>query len=93
MVWCGGPTSVTSPAISMTDTAGSNALIWMVGFADNLLHAHDAETGQEVFAGGTDVVTSVQRFQAAIVAHGRVFVVGDRVYAFTRSAPADASVD
>jgi len=94
MVWCGGPKSLTSPAISMTDTAGSNALIWMSGTEDKL-HAHDAETGAEVFAGGTDadLIPGVQKYQTAIIAHGRVFIVGARVYAFTPSAPADASVD
>jgi hypothetical protein len=55
----------------------------MVGLVDNKLHAHDGETGQEVFAGGGALLTGVQRFQPVIVAHGRVFIVGERVYAFT----------
>ena len=82
MVWCGGPTSVTAPAVSMTDVSGANAIIWMVG-TDNLLHGHDAETGAEIFAGGTDLVYGVQKYQTAIVAHGRVFIAGTQVYAFT----------
>jgi hypothetical protein len=49
---------------------------------DNKLHAHDAETGQELFAGGTALLMGVPRFRPVIVAHGRVFIVGERVYAF-----------
>ena len=84
-VWCGGPASLASPAVSMTDAQGANALIWMTGLLDDKLHAHDAETGAEIFAGGTDLdlVPGVQKHHTAIVAHGRVFVVGARVYAFT----------
>jgi hypothetical protein len=93
-VWCGGPKSLASPAVSMTDAQGANALIWMVSLYDTL-HAHDAETGAEIFAGGTDldVIPGVQKYQSAIVAHGRVFVVGARVYAFKTNAPEDASAD
>jgi len=92
--WCGGPKSFASPAISMTDAQGANALIWMVSLFDKL-HANDAETGAEIFAGGTDLdlIPGVQRHQTAIVAHGRVFVVGARVYAFRTNLPADASAD
>ena len=51
---------------------------------DNKLHAHDGETGQELFAGGTDLLYGVQSIPAGNgVAHGRVFIVGERVYAFT----------
>jgi len=82
MVWCGGPKSVTAPAVSMTDTSGANAIIWMVG-TDDMLHGHDAENGTEIFAGAGGLIPGVQHFQSAIVAHGRVFVVGTRVYAFT----------
>jgi hypothetical protein len=93
-VWCGGPKSFASPAVSMTDGQGANALIWMVDLTDRL-HAHDAETGAEIFAGGTDVdlIPGVQKHQVAIVAHGRVFVVGARVYAFKTNAAEDASAD
>jgi hypothetical protein len=92
--WCGGPKSFASPTISMTDAQGANALIWMVSLYERL-YAHDAETGAEIFAGGTDLdlIPGVQKYQAAIVAHGRVFVVGARVYAFRTNVPADASAD
>jgi outer membrane protein assembly factor BamB len=93
-VWCGGPNSFSSPTVSMIDAQGTNALIWVVGL-DDKLHAYDAETGAEIFAGGTDLdlIPGVQKYQAAIVAHGRVFVVGARVYAFKTNAAADASAD
>ena len=62
---------------------------------DDRLYAHDAETGAEIFAGGTDLdlIPGVQKYQTADVAHGRVFVVGARVYAFRTNAPEDASAD
>src|SRR5262249_37663445 len=92
-VWCGGPKSFSAPAVSVTDAAGSNAIIWMISYEDNMLHGTDAETGGEVFAGAGSPMTGIVRYQSVIVAHGRVFVVGDHVWAFTPGAPADASTD
>jgi hypothetical protein len=85
--WCAGPASFSAPAVTVTDAAGSNAIIWMVSLVDNMLHGTDGETGVEVFAGAASPLTGVQRFQSAIFAHGRVFVVGDHVWAFTTAAP------
>lgn len=41
-VWCGGPQSFSSPAVSMIDAQGTNALIWVAGL-DDKLHAYDAK--------------------------------------------------
>jgi hypothetical protein len=79
----------------MSNASGADAVIWMVGTPDDMLHGHDAENGQEIFAGAGDLIPGVQKFQTAIVAHGRVFIAGARVYAFkpTGGAAADASRD
>jgi outer membrane protein assembly factor BamB len=84
IAWCAGAATLVSASVSMTDAQGSNALVWTVG-SDNRLRALDATTGQTVYAGGssTDVMSSVQRYQAPVVANGRVFVAANnRVYAF-----------
>ncbi len=85
VAWCGGPTTQDSPAVSATDAAGTDAVVWIVG-SDNKLYGLDGETGQSLFAGGTstDTMSSVQKFETPIVANGRVFVAANnQVYAFT----------
>ena len=85
MAWCGGPSTQASPAVSATDTQGTDAVVWIVG-SDNKLYALDGDTGKSIFAGGasTDTMSSVQKFIPPIVANGRVFVAANnQVYAFT----------
>jgi outer membrane protein assembly factor BamB len=84
MTWCGGPKSVNAPAVSMIDADGTDAIVWMVG-TDAKLHGHDGETGVEIFGGGPDAnaMPGIQKLHTPIVAHGRIFLVGDRVYALT----------
>ena len=85
MAWCGGPSTQDSPAVSVTDTQGTDAVVWIVG-NDNKLYGLDGDTGKSIFAGGAaaDAVSSVQKFETPIVANGRVFVAANnQVYAFT----------
>lgn len=85
MAWCGGPRTLGSPAVSTSDDQGNDAIVWITG-NDSKLYALDGETGQAIFSGGksTDTMTSINNFQTAIVANGRVFVAASaQVYAFT----------
>lgn len=82
--WCAPERDLSSPITTMTDVAGSDALVWAM--SASRLHAFDAATGDEVLAGGGpgDAMSNVQYFQAPIVAKGRVYVAGaSRLYAFT----------
>jgi hypothetical protein len=81
VAWCGGPALGTSPTVSMSDAAGSDTIVWVVG-SDNKLHGVDGDTGQSVFAGGADTLSGVQPIEVPIVVNGRIFVAsGTRVYA------------
>jgi len=81
MGWCGGPATDGSPAVSMTDPSGANAVVWVVG-TDNRLYGLDGSTGQSVIAVPTALGT-VRPHQSPIVASGRIFVASDtRVFAF-----------
>jgi hypothetical protein len=85
MAWCGGPRTSGSPAVSTSDDQGNDAIVWIAG-NDSKLYALDGETGQAIFSGGksSDTMTSVNNFQTAMVANGRVFVAASsQVYAFT----------
>jgi outer membrane protein assembly factor BamB len=85
VAWCGGAASNKSPAVSMTDTSGANALVWLVG-NDNKLRAYDGDTGTVVFNGGdtADTMTASASFQSPIVANGRIFAASNtQAYAFT----------
>jgi len=72
VAWGGGPGGSGSPAVTMTDSSGANALVWVVG-DDNKIYGVDG-------AMGTNVVTTaafgsaVQRIQTPIIANGRMFV-------------------
>ena len=83
IAWCGGPGTSYSPAVSQTDTAGSNTIVWVVG-SDNKLHGIDGDMGQMVwFGGGSTAMSAVQGIQTPIIANGRVFVASNtQVYAF-----------
>lgn len=77
--WCAKEHDQSLPITSMTDTAGTDAIVWNMGAH---LYAYDAETGAELWTGGS--LTNVRYFNTPIVAHGRVIVAGDdHVYAFT----------
>lgn len=83
--WCGGPATVASPAVSMTDESGTDAIVWIVS-SSNRLHALDATTGSPIYSGGgaSDAMSLVTKFTTPIIANGRVFVGANaRVYAFT----------
>jgi outer membrane protein assembly factor BamB len=85
MAWCGGPRTNGSPAVSVTDAQGTDAVVWIVG-TDNKLYGLDGDTGKNLFGGGTsaDTMSSVQKYIPPIVANGRVFVAANnQVYAFT----------
>lgn len=83
--WCAGPGTSHSPAVSMVDAQGNDAIVWIVG-NDNKLYGLNADTGAPLFGGGAqpDTMSGVARFQTPIVVKGRIFVAAtDRVYAFT----------
>ena len=85
VAWCGGPATQDSPAVSMSNAQGQDAIVWVVG-SDNKLHGVDGNTGASVYAGGaaTDTMSAVQKFETPIVANGRIFVAANnQVYAFT----------
>ena len=80
VAWCGGPTGGGSPSVTMTDSSGANALVWVIG-TDGKIYGLDGATG-------TNVVTTaalgsmVQTIQTPIVANGRMFVSSNsQVYA------------
>ncbi|HMI88825.1 MAG TPA: hypothetical protein VK550_32320 [Polyangiaceae bacterium] len=84
VAWCGGAASRKSPAVTMTSSDGSDALVWMIG-DDNKLRALDGDTGTVVFNGGaaTDAMSAVANFQTPIVAKGRIFAASNtQVFAF-----------
>jgi hypothetical protein len=78
-VWCAQEGDQSLPITSMTDTTGANAIVWNMGAA---LYAYDAETGAELFSGGT--LANVRYFNTPIIAKGHVYIAGDnQVYSFT----------
>jgi outer membrane protein assembly factor BamB len=82
VAWCHGPATAYSPAVSHTDTSGSNTIVWAVG-SDNKLYGLDGDTGNAVL-NGSGAISSVQSIQTPIVVNGRVFVASNsQVYAFT----------
>jgi hypothetical protein len=82
IAWCAGAGALTSPAVSMTDTAGTNTVLWYEG-SDTRLHGINGDTGASVRADTTNIGAARQH-QAPIVANGRIFLATDnRVWAFT----------
>jgi hypothetical protein len=82
IAWCAGAGALTIPAVSMTDTAGTNAVLWYEG-SDTRLHGINGDTGASVRADTTNIGAARQH-QAPIVANGRIFLATDnRVWAFT----------
>ena len=82
IAWCAGAGALTTPAVSMTDTAGTNAVLWYEG-SDTRLHGINGDTGASVRADTTNIGAARQH-QAPIIANGRIFLATDnRVWAFT----------
>jgi hypothetical protein len=84
VAWCGGAASNKSPAVTMTDASGADAMVWLIG-NDAKLRAYDGNTGAVVFNGGAtaDTMTATAQFQTPIIANGRVFAASNtRAYAF-----------
>jgi outer membrane protein assembly factor BamB len=80
VAWCRGPATSYSPAVSQTDSTGSNTVVWAVG-SDNKLYALDGDTGATLFT--STAMSAVQSIQTPIIANGRVFVASNsQVYAF-----------
>jgi hypothetical protein len=80
VAWCGGPTGSGSPAVTLTDSSGSNALVWVVG-TDNKVYGLDGATGTNVVTTSA-LGSSVQNIQTPIVANGRIFISSNsQVYA------------
>jgi outer membrane protein assembly factor BamB len=81
IAWCGGPATIYSPAVSVSDSAGDDAIVWSVG-GDNKLHGVNGDTGTDVFDAPT-AMAAVQSIQTPIVANGRIFVASNnQVYAY-----------
>ena len=80
--WCAAVSGRGSP-IASTTGSGAESIIWQVGAGgDNALHAFNAETGEALYT--SPQLGSLQRFNAPIIAKGRVYVAGNSaVYAFT----------
>jgi hypothetical protein len=82
VAWCGGPGTNGSPIVSATNAQGTDAVVWITG-SDGLLHGLNGDTGASIFAGGGATMAGIQSFQTPIVVNGRVFAVGNQLYAFT----------
>lgn len=85
VAWCAKASGRGSPAVS-TAEGGGQPIVWVVGAeGDNRLHGFDGETGKTVYAGGgeDDAMGTVRRFQAPMIANGKIYVAGDdRLYSF-----------
>lgn len=84
-VWTAAENGRGSPFVTSTDGT-NNFIVWGIGSEDDQrLHAFDADTGTNIFAGGgvNELMTGTRRFNTAIVARGRIYVANDsKVYAF-----------
>jgi outer membrane protein assembly factor BamB len=82
VAWCAGPQSQHSPAVSVVNSQGNDAIVWIVG-TDNKLYGLNGDTGATLYDGGSTAMSGVRKFQTPIVSKGRLFVAADgRVYAF-----------
>jgi len=73
------------PVVSMIDARGTDAIIWVVT-DDGNLNLLDAQTGGSMVSddGYPAGLTDMTKYQAPIIAKGRIFVAGNsRLYAFT----------
>ena len=77
--WCAKENDQALPITSMTDGSGTDAIVWNMGAQ---LYGYDAETGAELFHGGS--LANVRYFNTPIIAKGRLYLAGDNdVYAFS----------
>jgi hypothetical protein len=87
VAWCARQNGMGSPMVTTTD-GRANAIVWSVGAeGDGRLRGFDGDGGQVVYDGGGagDALGEVARFQAPILAGGRIFVATrNGVKAFTR---------
>jgi len=88
-VWCVNSGGNGSPIVTMTDSSGSNAIVWIVaaGGSGNLT-GWDGETGAAIFNGtydgGTLTMASSVAWTPPIEANGRIIVgASNKVYALT----------
>lgn len=74
---CQLPGDGSAPAVSMTDTSGKDAFVWVAG-GDGKLYALDVVEGATVLAGTADALDdTVAPTMAPIIRKGRIFVAGD----------------
>jgi hypothetical protein len=80
--WCAAMIGRGS-TIATTTGGGAESIVWAVGAeGDGKLHGVEADTGAPIFAGGQ--TGRVSRFNAPIVAKGRIYLAGNTgVTAFT----------
>jgi hypothetical protein len=72
--WCSDSSDLAVPIVTMSSAAGTDAIVWAPTQGGEL-HGYDGETGTSLFSGTG--MTSVQHFQTAIVAKGRLYVAAD----------------
>jgi hypothetical protein len=83
--WCASNEGHGSPIVTTTD-GSSEAILWITADSSRALHAYDADTGAQIFAGGTtaDEVPGMNRFNTMIAVNGRIFIAANTgLYAFT----------
>jgi outer membrane protein assembly factor BamB len=79
MAWCATEKDQSLPSMSMTDTSGTDAIVWNMGAH---VYGYDAATGAELVSAGS--LSGVHYFNTPIIANGHLYVAGDdQIYAFT----------
>src|SRR5262245_23525550 len=83
--WCGGPNSASNPIVSMSNSSGADAIVWVTSSGNNgQMYALNADTGASILTGAAITLGAVKGHQTPIVANGRVIFAADaRVYALT----------
>ena len=80
--WCGGPNNGSNPIVTMSNSSGADAIVWVVG-TNGALNALNADTGQSLLT-GTVMLSTIKGHQTPIVANGKVIVATDsRVWKLT----------
>jgi hypothetical protein len=85
IAWCSGTGGPSAPAVSMTDAAGSNAVVWFINTLSFLV-GFDGDTGAVLFSGGgnSNGLPAIQKFQTPIIVKGRLFIAsGNKIFAYT----------
>lgn len=83
--WCAPTNGIGAPIVTTTDSAGSNAIVWVVGAENtNELYGWDGETGAAIFDGSGSAMSLVNHFTTLIDVKGRLIVGANAtLYAFT----------